>query len=417
MLVKVKYCCHWVIHLMDTLCKLETSTQEKLLVSILSSISEGVIVSDATGKFMLMNQAAHRITGITKGDLNQDHWSELFGCYLADGVTRCSTAELPIIKAMRGESTDDVELLLTNQFLKEPVWISMSGRPLEESRTGGGVVIFRDITIRKKADAEIARSNAELQQFAYVAAHDLQEPLRTVVSYLELLTDRYKGKLDEKADKYITGAGTGAKRMQALIGDLLTYSRVATKCKALERVDCTALVNAVIGDLDTSITEARATIDCGPLPVVMADRHQISQLLQNLIGNALKYRGEEPVQIKISAERRGPDWMFSIEDNGIGFEMQYAERIFLIFQRLHVRTQYSGTGIGLAICKRIVGRHGGEIWATSSLGLGSKFFFTIPELNFAAVPGPALTIAASAVPELKVETAGARELKVEAVTI
>jgi signal transduction histidine kinase len=394
---------------MDTLCKLETSTQEKLLVSILSSISEGVIVSDETGKFMLMNQAAHRITGITKGDLNQDHWSELFGCYLADGVTPCSTAELPIVKAMRGEATDDVELLLTNQFLKEPVWISMSGRPLEESRTGGGVVIFRDITIRKKADAEIARSNAELQQFAYVAAHDLQEPLRTVVSYLELLTERYQGKLDEKADKYITGAGTGARRMQALIGDLLTYSRVATKSKALERVDCNALIKTVIADLGSSIIEAQATIDCGPLPFVMADRHQLSQLLQNLVANAVKYRSEGPVQIKISAQRRGPDWMFSVEDNGIGFEMEYAERIFLIFQRLHVRTQYSGTGIGLAICKRIVGRHGGEIWATSTLGKGSTFFFTIPELHVEVALAPASDVAA-----LKVEPLIVREPNVEA---
>jgi signal transduction histidine kinase len=399
---------------MDTLCKLETSTQEKLLVSILSSISEGVIVSDETGKFMLMNQAAHRITGITKGDLNQDHWSELFGCYLADGVTPCSTAELPIVRAMRGEATDDVELLLTNQFLKEPVWISMSGRPLEESRTGGGVVIFRDITIRKKADAEIARSNAELQQFAYVAAHDLQEPLRTVVSYLELLTERYKGKLDEKADKYITGAGTGARRMQALIGDLLTYSRVATKSKALERVDCNVLVKTVIADLGSSITEAQATIDCGPLPIVMADRHQLSQVLQNLIANAVKYRGEGPVQIKISAQRRGPDWMFSIEDNGIGFEMEYAERIFLIFQRLHVRTQYSGTGIGLAICKRIVGRHGGDIWATSTVGQGSTFFFTIPELNVEVALAPGSDVAASGIAASKVEPLIVSEPNIEA---
>jgi PAS domain S-box-containing protein len=402
---------------MDKLYELETSTQQKLLESILSSISEGVLVSDQTGQFMLMNQAAHRITGVTISDLNKGRWSELFACYLADGVTRCPTEELPIVKAMRGESTDDVELLLTNKYLKEPVWVSMSGRPLEHTRTGGGVVIFRDITVRKKADAEIARSNAELQQFAYVAAHDLQEPLRTVVSYLELLSERYKGKLDEKADKYITGAGTGARRMQALIGDLLTYSRVATKTKAFERVDCTALVESVVGDLGTSIAEGQATIDCDPLPIVMADRHQLSQLFQNLIGNAVKYRGDEPVKIKISAERRGPDWMFSIKDNGIGFEMEYAERIFLIFQRLHVRTKYSGTGIGLAICKRIVGRHGGEIWATSTLEKGSTFCFTIPELNVEAVKVPELNSEAAHDRELPAEAVRMRELNGEAIRV
>lgn len=225
---------------------------------------------------------------------------------------------------------------------------------------------------------ELARSNAELQQFAYVASHDLQEPLRMIASYTQLLAKRYKGKLDSDADVFIGYAVEGATRMQRLIKDLLAYSRVTTQGKGFERVECNQILAAVMSNLRLAIEESKAVVSHDPLPAVTADGGQLGQLFQNLIGNAIKFHGKEPPQIHISAERRPNEWLFSVRDNGIGLDPQYAERIFVIFQRLHNREAYPGTGIGLAICKKIVERHGGRIWVTSQAGLGATFHFTLP---------------------------------------
>ncbi|MBV8087230.1 MAG: hypothetical protein JO247_20665 [Chloroflexi bacterium] len=234
-----------------------------------------------------------------------------------------------------------------------------------------------DDTLRHRAE-ELARSNADLEQFAYVASHDLQEPLRSVVSYLQLLEKRYRGQLDERADKYIAYSVDGSRRMQALINDLLTYSRVGRRDESLARLSMAEALDRAIRNLQSAIEQTGATVSCGPLPELTADSRQMIQLFQNLLGNALKFRGDSPPAIHVSAEREGPDWRFRVRDNGIGLEMQYSDRIFVLFQRLHSRKDYEGTGIGLALCKKIVERHGGRIWVESAPGLGSSFFFTLP---------------------------------------
>jgi len=240
----------------------------------------------------------------------------------------------------------------------------------------------RDLALSRKALEEsideLARSNADLQQFAYVASHDLKEPLRMVASYTQLLARRYKGKLDSDADEFIRYAVDGANRMQWLINDLLAYSRVTVQDKVFEEVDCNGVLGEVLSDLRVAVEESRAVVTCDPLPTVMADRVQLGQLFQNLIGNAIKFHGEEPPRVHVSAERRLNEWLFSIRDNGVGVDPEYAERIFVIFQRLHNRGEYPGTGIGLAICKKIVERHGGRIWVVSQTGQGATFHFTLP---------------------------------------
>ncbi len=224
---------------------------------------------------------------------------------------------------------------------------------------------------------ELARSNSELQQFAYVASHDLQEPLRMVASFTQLLAKRYSEKLDDDAREFINYAVDGATRMQTLISDLLNYSRVGTQGKPLVPTDSDLLFKRVLNTLQLTIEENSATVLYDPLPMVMADPQQLGQLFQNLLTNAIKFHGVEPPLVRISNERNGNEWKISVRDNGIGISQEHFDRIFVIFQRLHTRTEYPGTGIGLAICKKIVERHGGRIWIEPSPGGGCTFFFTI----------------------------------------
>jgi signal transduction histidine kinase len=224
---------------------------------------------------------------------------------------------------------------------------------------------------------DLARSNSELQQFAYVASHDLQEPLRMVASFTQLLAKRYSEKLDDDARDFINYAVDGATRMQTLISDLLNYSRVGTQGKPLVPTDCEALFKRVLETLQFLIEETGAVIESDTLPMVMADPQQLGQLFQNLLTNAIKFHGEKPPHVRISTERNGNDWKISVRDNGIGISAEHADRIFIIFQRLHTKTEYPGTGIGLAICKKIVERHGGRIWIEPSPGGGTTFCFTI----------------------------------------
>ena len=225
--------------------------------------------------------------------------------------------------------------------------------------------------------SELGRSNADLQQFAYVASHDLQEPLRMVSSYTQLIARRYKGKLDADADEFIAFAVDGANRMQRLILDLLAYSRVNTAGRQFEPTAMETVLKAALNNLTNAVKESQAIITHDPLPAVMGDDKQLAQLFQNLLSNAVKFGGAQPPRIHISAKQTDGEWLFSVRDHGIGLDPQYADRIFVIFQRLHTREEYPGTGIGLAICKKIVERHGGRIWVESELGKGATFYFTM----------------------------------------
>ncbi len=239
--------------------------------------------------------------------------------------------------------------------------------------------IGTDITERKRAEEDLKRSNAELQQFAYIASHDLREPLRMVSSYLDLLEKKYEGRvLDEKAKEYIDYAVDGADRMQQLINDILTYSRVETRGETFSRVDMNDVLETALKDLGASIEESGALLTHNNLPLIMADQTQMVLLLENLIGNAIKFRRSEIPQITITVGGGSGLWIFSIRDNGIGIPKEQQKRLFQMFQRLHTRDDYPGTGIGLAISKKIVERHGGRIWVESEEGRGSTFFFTIP---------------------------------------
>jgi signal transduction histidine kinase len=242
-----------------------------------------------------------------------------------------------------------------------------------------------EVVERKQAETalaqqarELARSNAELAQFAYVVSHDLKEPLRMVASYTQLLAKRYGGKLDADADDFINFAVDGVNRMQSLISALLVYSRVGTEGGELKPADCEKVLATTLANLQSAIEDSGAVVMHKQLPHVRCDETQLGQLFQNLIGNAIKFRGDLPPRVEITAERGKGAWLFSVRDNGIGIASEHLERIFVIFQRLHGRSDYPGTGIGLAICQKIVERHGGKIWVESKPGAGSKFSFTIP---------------------------------------
>ena len=242
-----------------------------------------------------------------------------------------------------------------------------------------GFLDMRD-SVKEKI-IKLEHKNDELQQFAYVASHDLQEPLRMVSSYVQLLARRYKGKLDEDADDFINFAVDGANRMHVLINDLLTYSRIGTKGNPFRLINTDNIIKEVLKNLSVTIEENKAEIICHSLPSIVADKSQIIQLFQNLLANAIKFKGEDTTKIKIEAEKTDEGWKFSINDNGIGMDSEFTDRIFVIFQRLHNRSKYPGTGIGLAVCKKIVERHGGRIWVDSQIGVGSTFHFIIPKME------------------------------------
>ena len=263
--------------------------------------------------------------------------------------------------------------------------VELSIATIEYQGEGADVIFLHDISGQKKEEArlkktikDLKRSNKDLDQFAYTVSHDLQEPLRMVSNYLQLLSRRYKGKLDSDADEFINYAVDGAKRMYWLINDLLLYSQVDIRGKHFEPTNCETVLNQALSNLKIAINENDAVITHDPLPIVVADDIQLTQLFQNIIGNAIKYCGKKTPEVHVSAQKKINRWVFSVKDNGIGIEPEYQDQIFQIFTRLQTNEEYKGTGIGLTVCKKIVERHGGKIWLESEPGNGSTFFFSIP---------------------------------------
>jgi len=284
-----------------------------------------------------------------------------------------SSYETAIHQNAELQSAQD-ELLFLNTKLEERV----------EERTAE---LNIEIAEREKVSLELEntledlkKSNQELEQFAYVASHDLQEPLRMVSSFVQLLSIRYKDKLDSNANEFIAYAYDGSLRMQKMIQDLLQYSRIQTKGEVFHKIDAADLLRQVLNNLQTKIEETEAVISVGDLPVINGDESQLIRLFQNLIANAIKFCRDKKPEIHISSKQLKDEWLFTVQDNGIGIDLQYQQKIFLIFQRLNTREEFGGTGIGLAICKRIVERHKGKIWFESKPGEGTTMYFTIKKI-------------------------------------
>jgi PAS domain S-box-containing protein len=357
-----------------------TAEQTIVLNNILSRVGIGVVVTDSTGRILRFNGAATDLLGIAEQKTDPEDWPKVYGLYLEDGITLCPTEQSPLLRAVRGEAAENVTMYVCRSRDATGRWCNLSLSPLtkENGEHEGAVLIVQDITDRKLlADAE-RRSNEALQRFAWVAAHDLQEPLRSVTGFIELLSLHLDGQLDEKAQHFISRTKHAVKRMRTLITDLLTYSRLQTKEPVLKLVDFNDVFEECVETLAGSIAERKAQIVCGKLPQLRADETRISQLLQNLISNALKFSTPgRPPEISITAMNKNSFWEFAVKDSGIGIDMQFAERIFNAFQRLAIDRTTEGTGIGLAICKLIVEQHGGKIWIESSPGTGSTILFTL----------------------------------------
>jgi len=362
----------------------ESDKLRRKIELILEAAGEGIFGLDTHGNYTFINGAAAAILGYEVDELIGKHSHSTNHYSKADGTTY-SAEECPVYAAYRdgtGHAGEDVYWRKDGTSLP----IDFTSKPLfEEGKIVGAVVTFMDITERKRAEeglkkamANVVRSNKELEQFAHIASHDLQEPLRKIASFSELFAKRYQGRFDDKADTYIEYIVDGANRMRILINDLLAYSRVMTGGREFGAIDSNIVLRRVIDYLDMTIKENGADITSDPLPVVIADEIQLGQVFQNLIVNAIKYRGEQPPNVHISAIKTETEWLFSVKDNGIGIAPEFHERVFVIFQRLHTRAEYSGTGIGLAICKKIIHRHGGRIWVESGQGKGATFYFTIP---------------------------------------
>ena len=346
--------------------------------SLIEASPDPLVTIALDGKITDVNTATEQATGRTR--------QELIGTDFCDYFTDPQRAREGYQQAFREGRVHDYELEIRHRggHLTTVLYNASVYRD-ETGAVAGVFAAARNITKRKLAEealarqtAELERSNAELQQFAYVASHDLQEPLRAVASFTKLLGERYQGKLDSDADDFIGFAVDGARRAQRLIQDLLAYSRVGSRAAPFVAADCEAVLGEALANLAAALEESGGAVTHEPLPTVAADATQLGQVFQNLIGNALKFHGAQPPRVHVSAERDGGGWRFSVRDNGIGIESRFADQIFAVFQRLHTSAEYPGTGIGLAITKKIVNRHGGRIWVESQPGQGSTFFFTIP---------------------------------------
>jgi PAS domain S-box-containing protein len=375
--------------------RIENENRFKSLEAKLSDIFEflpdATFVLDAEMRVIAWNNAMEEMSGISKEEMigqgNYAYTVPFFGERRKNLIDLLELDDA-VLQANYSNITRKGAALMAETFCPalyggKGGYIWAITAPLYDSNGNriGSIEGLRDISKLKKIEEELLRSNRELEQFAYVASHDLQEPLRKITGFTELLIKRYKSSLDEKAEIYMQFIADGTTRMKGLINDLLSFSRITSSPREFESVALDDLIKQVINDLAPAIKESAAVVSCTLLPQVTADSVQMGQLFQNLIGNALKYRGSETPRVSIKAEKQSGQWCFSVADNGIGIAPEFYDRIFVIFQRLHTKTEFPGTGIGLAVCKKIVERHGGKIWVESEPGKGSVFSFTLPDVT------------------------------------
>jgi PAS domain S-box-containing protein len=364
-------------------------SEAKLRITF-ATMADGIVIAALDEKVTDCNDAILRLTQRSRKEIIGKPFEHLlppeFRSLIPDAHKFLVGAVLVRTETSRGEREtirNDSQLLRKNG---ERVDIEVNISTIEDAsgQPAEFLIVARDVTERKRMEqqldstlGDLQRSNAELEQFAYIASHDLQEPLRMITSYMQIIEEDYKGKLDADADQYIAFTVEGAKRMQTLIDDLLAYSRVGTRGEPFIPTSMNSVLSEAIANLEVTIEESHAVVTHDQLPTVLGDESQLIQLFQNLLGNAIKFRGDDAPMIHVGVEETKDGWVFSVHDNGIGIDMKYAERIFTVFQRLHARDEYPGTGIGLAVVKKIVERHGGRIWVESAPESGSTFYFTL----------------------------------------
>jgi PAS domain S-box-containing protein len=358
----------------NAVARFQTEKQNKLLSYALMGISEAVCITDGQGKILYVNQAFSQMYGYMPQEIMGKPF--FFIWENEKEAEKSLSKESVVLKGEFAHKTRDGKTFLV--FLSRS-FVKSNGN---ESAL---VFVIRDISQEKEAKLnlakkaeELARSNADLEQFAYVASHDLQEPLRLLARGLDLLLKRYQHLLDPEVNEFVVRSIEGVNRLQRLVNDLLAYSRIGWQAKEFVEVNMEQILDRALFNLKMSAWEKDAVITHDPLPVVKGDEIQLLQLFQNLIGNALKFHGEKPPKVHVWTEKKGKEWVFAVQDNGIGIDMKQADNIFKIFNRGNASEKIQGTGIGLAICKRIVERHGGRIWVESHPGKGSTFYFTIP---------------------------------------
>jgi PAS domain S-box-containing protein len=351
---------------------------------LLEAAPDAMVVVNPAGEIVLLNVQAEKQFGYSRDELVGQKVKNIIPEGFAERLIADGTRSAA--EALAQQIGTGIELIARRKDGSEfPIEIMLS--PLESAEGILVTAAIRDISERKKSEehllktvGELKRSNEELQQFAYVSSHDLQEPLRMVASYTQLLAKRYKGRLDSDADEFITFAVDGCNRMQGLIQDLLAYSRAGTTGKSLCEVSGEDALQGALTNLRITIEQSGAFVSHDSLPAIRTDETQLTQVFQNLVGNAIKYRSTEVPRVHVSAKKNGGnEWIFSVRDNGLGIAPQYFERIFILFQRLHGRNEFEGTGIGLAICKKVLERLGGRIWVESQPEKGSTFYFALPE--------------------------------------
>lgn len=374
----------------------ELQRERVFLSGLLRSLSEGIVACDAQGRLTLFNGTTEALHGLPLEPLPPERWAEHYGLYRADGRAHLEMEEVPLYRAWRGEHVENAEMLIRPRDGSPRIVVSVGGPIVGGSgATLGAVVAMRDVTGRvqgeaalREANENLRRSNQELERFAYVASHDLQTPLRAITSFAGLLQARYGERLDERGHTYLRQIVRGGERMKRLVDDLLSFSRVNTHQRPPQPLSSAAVLDDALTLLRPELEEVGGLVTSGPLPTVLADEGQFSRVLVHLLGNALKYRrAGVPPRIHVSAQREGELWRFAVSDNGEGIEERYFDQVFVPFQRLHTQDHVEGSGLGLAVGRKVIERHGGRLWLESVPGEGSTFYFTLPDAEGARQEG------------------------------